>query len=215
MATKSKYWATSVISFLVVLVAYAKIESTGSPKSSTGAGSEQTCATSGCHDDNPVNSGLGQLDFKITPVIHKIPEDLMPNVDYEIEISMKQSNLERFGFQIVAIHEGKSCGKFELADSLRTQLQQGEGEFANREYVTYTYAGTIAENAGENKWKLKWKSPDYRNGEYLSFYVAAVAANKDLTDKGDYVYLKRINCNMPFICSENSHNSSIKRIELK
>jgi len=48
------------------MVAFApERSSAGAPASHTGAPGEQTCATSGCHDDNTVNSGSAVLTIDV------------------------------------------------------------------------------------------------------------------------------------------------------
>ena len=60
-----------------------------------------------------------------------------------------------------------------------------------RTYVTYTFNGTDEIAKGIGEWTVDWTAPENTN-EPVSFYVAAVSGNDDMSDKGDMVYTKKL-----------------------
>jgi hypothetical protein len=175
---------------LMLVVATAGTSDTNSnaaPLGSTGAPSESNCAKSGCHVGSEVNAGLAELNLGISPSA----ENYLPSQVYDLSVSLAQSGVERFGFQLLALNsQHENVGEFIITDSLRTQIQQGIGSYQGRTYVTYKYAGTNPFSAGLGKWDFKWKAPALYEGD-VKFYLAAVAANNDDADFGDTVYLKQ------------------------
>lgn len=172
------------ISAIGILMAMAKgPSSSGAPPAHTGAPDEKTCATVGCHDDNGINEGTAKVGFSIGSANNYVPKKTYP-----ITISIADFEINRFGFQAVAISEltGKSLGTFIITDPERTQLAN-TNEFPDREYITYGFGGTDAVNPGHGEWKFNWKAPSQNLGP-VRFYVSAVSANDNENDKGDFVY---------------------------
>jgi hypothetical protein len=57
--------------------------------------------------------------------------------------------------------------------------------------VTYTFNGTDAISKGIGEWIVNWTAPaDLKTP--VTFYVAGVSANDDMSDKGDKVYTKQL-----------------------
>ncbi|MEO6902982.1 MAG: choice-of-anchor V domain-containing protein [Bacteroidia bacterium] len=167
----------------IIIAASPKRSSSGAPVSSTGAPNETTCAKSGCHDDNSVNSGKATLSLEVGDSI----ANYIPGKTYLLKIKMAEKAVTRFGFQIVALnHNNVNAGKFQLTDKARTQLISNNLELTDRQYVTYTFGGTDGIN-GASEWTLNWIAPKTNVGP-ISFYVAGVSADDDMSDKGDYVY---------------------------
>ncbi len=209
-----------VLFLLFFIIGYANNQSTGAPESSTGAPSERTCASSNCHDDNILNFKNGKIDLVFesnnTSESKIVNGVILSDNVYNLNISINQKKIERFGFQLVALNDsGESVGNFILMDSNRTQLQKGLDKFINRQYVTYTYLGTIADSVGYKSWDLKWHSPKSIKGS-IKFYLACLSGNKDLTDKGDYVYTMTRNFTMvDVICEINENDNKNLLLNLK
>ncbi|GAB1431124.1 hypothetical protein MASR2M18_19580 [Ignavibacteria bacterium] len=154
----------------------------GAPVSSTGAPGERTCAASGCHNTNPVNSGVGELTISIDST----EKGYIPGKSYNVTVSVKEKEHKRFGFQIVALNDaGLNSGELTIIDDKRTQIIRNDLRLQDRIYGTYTYAGTAEFAPGEGKWTLRWTAP--QAGERVTLYAAAVIANDDDTDAGDFV----------------------------
>jgi len=162
----------------ILLSAINKPSSSGAPSASTGGGGEQTCAMSTCHDDNSPNSGTAQLSVEI-------PDVAIVGGEIPIKVKIKDAGKIRFGFQVTALDESNNkVGEFIITDTERTQVLGGNNSFPDRQYLTYTYLGTI-DTDGEAEWEAKWKSTT--KGK-ITFYVAGISANNDGQDKGDYTY---------------------------
>lgn len=166
--------------------------SSGAPASHTGAPGEKTCATSGCHDDNTVNNGSALVSIDVGGGQTNYVEG---NV-YPVKIKISDTNKKRFGFQITAMGatSNTNLGTFLITDSIRTQVVKNLYELKERDYVTYTFNGTDAVSNGVGEWIVNWKAPS-NCSEAITFYVGAVSANDDMTDKGDRVYTKSLTIN--------------------
>ncbi len=88
--------------------------SSGAPASHTGAPSEKTCATAGCHDDTTPNIGTAQVSLEFG----NNEKEFIPGHTYPIKVKISDSKVTRFGFQILAL-ENKSqrdMGTFQITD---------------------------------------------------------------------------------------------------
>lgn len=172
-----------------IIASMADIQSFGAPASSTGAPEEKTCAKSGCHDDNSVNTGSAD------PIINfgNGQENYVPGETYTINVSITDDNINRFGYQLVALldSDNSNAGDMKSVDKTRTQVIANSTELQDRQYATYTFKGTEAVQTGETNWELQWTAPDTNSGE-ITFYAGFVSANDDYTDKGDFVYTKTL-----------------------
>ena len=178
------------ILFVCYLLISATLQksSSGAPASHTGAPGEKTCAASGCHDDHALNSGTAVLNVTVLNADSAAEHNKL----YTIEIGIEDKDVERFGFQVVALTENtlQNAGVFEITDTYRTQLLTNRYELKDRQYVTYTFNGTDAVRKGKGYWQVKWKAPE-KIKENIVFYVAAVSGNDDMHDSGDYTYTAR------------------------
>jgi len=165
--------------------------SSGAPASHTGAPGEQTCAVSGCHDDNALNSGTAKLNIDAGNISNYIP-----GKTYPIKIQILDAGIQRFGFQITALSlsENKNIGKLLVTDVLKTQYMNNLVEYKDREYITYTFNGTDALEPGVGEWVVNWKAPSENLGPVI-FYVGAVSANDNENDKGDFTYTSQLTIN--------------------
>lgn len=182
---KSKIIVFIFIVTAVTITAMApERSSSGAPASHTGAPGEQTCATVGCHDDNSLNIGSASLAIDLGTL-----SSYVPNQTYTLKVKIKDASVERFGFQLVALtdKDTTNVGSFLLSDIYRTQLTRNRYQLKDREYVTYTFDGTDAVSTGIGEWEVNWVAPSSNVGA-ITFYAAAVSANDDGMDKGDYVY---------------------------
>lgn len=178
----------AVISAVVLLVTVSgtyKKASSGAPIGSTGAPGENTCAKSGCHDDNGnLNSGSGILALQV----ENAAESYVPGEVYSMEVNLKETGIVRFGFSLSARNaKGEMVGTLIVTDSQRTQVLKGAGPYTGMEYMTYKFPGTAAYSKDQGKWAFQWKAPQVASGP-VRFYFAAVSANNDGTDGGDKVY---------------------------
>lgn len=163
-----------------------EIMSFGAPPSSTGAPGEISCAETGCHDDGPIP----QNHESHTLSIETRDGAFIPGDTALITVHVQDPEVKRFGFQLTAINEnGKAIGEFLITDSMHTQIMQNHVDLKDREYVTYTKAGTLASQTGKHSWTFKWIIPQTQSS-FARFYLATVSANNDNRDKGDRVFLR-------------------------
>jgi hypothetical protein len=187
MKTKITISILIIIAGLVISASKGK-SSSGAPASHTGAPDEQTCATSGCHDDNDLNSGKAKFHIRLGENITSVEA----GKTYTVTIQITDENVTRFGFQIVALDsKNENVGKFNITDKLRTQFTKNAYKLQNRQYVTYTFNGTDAVETGKGEWQVNWTAPDNIDNEII-FYASAVSANDDMHDKGDIVYTNQL-----------------------
>ena len=183
---KNKIFFLSVVLLAIVIIAASpERSSSGAPGAHTGAPGEQTCATSGCHDDNSVNSGKASLSIEVGSSV----SNYVPGKTYAVKVSISEKDVKRFGFQLLALNNAtsSSVGTFQISDAGRTQLVKNTQAFSDREYVTYSFNGTDASSEGMSEWIVNWTAPATNLGP-VTFYVAGVSANDDMTDKEDHVY---------------------------
>ena len=179
----------AITGFLVLLFllpsAHIRRSSSGAPASHTGAPGEATCSESGCHDDHALNQGKAEIQFFLNDGQKVIDE----NQTYALKIRITDKNITRFGFQVVALEQEtlNNAGTFTITDSTRTQTVQNMKDLKDRNYVTYTFNGTDAVSEGAGEWTVNWTAPPSIR-KNITFYVAAVSANDDMSDKGDHVY---------------------------
>jgi hypothetical protein len=167
-----------------LLSATIRKSSSGAPASHTGAPGEKTCAAAGCHDDTTPNIGEAQVSLELGDNT----TTFIPGKTYPVKVRIVDDKASRFGFQIVAL-DAKSLadvGAFRISDSARTQVVSNEYKLKERKYVTYTFDGTDAVSEGKGEWTVDWTAP--ADAGKVTFYVAAVSANDDMSDKGDKVY---------------------------
>ena len=181
----------TMLAVTVMLLSFEQgINSNGAPIASTGAPSESTCAKSTCHNTYAVNSGDGLLDLQIAG---NAGNSYTPGATYRLTVSLNQSSINRFGFQLQALKnaDNTQAGTLVITDSLRTQTLAGGNEFTGRNYATYKYAGTEPYTNGLGQWSFDWIAPEAGAGD-VTFYYAGVAANNDGSDYGDLVYTKQL-----------------------
>ena len=161
------------------------ILSFGAPVSSSGAPDEVTCANTGCHDNFTANTGNAHLSLSIGNNL----SEYVPGQTYPVTVTISETGINRFGFQLVAIKNNDSlnAGELIVTDTVRTQLITNLIALTDRKYITYTYAGTEPYSSGLGQWTFNWTAPLQDVGP-VTLYVGAVSANNDHTDGGDHVY---------------------------
>jgi hypothetical protein len=186
--------AATVLLAFVLLSATLSKSSSGAPASHTGAPGEMTCATSGCHDDNEINKGTASLSLEFG----SNETSFKRGQTYPIKVKIADAKKERFGFQLVALDSKsqKNSGEFKILDSVRTQIVANRHKLTDRKYLTYKFNGTDATGDGFAEWTVYWTAPE-DSKKAVTFYLAGVSGNDDMTDKGDKVYTANytIKCN--------------------
>jgi hypothetical protein len=176
----------AIIAFAVLLAVYAfsnrktEARSTGPEHSYSGAPGESSCAF--CHDSFGVNSGAGMFS------ILGVPDNYTPNQDIPITVSINQSNMTIFGFQLTAVDSaGNFVGTLIPTNATQTTLLNSGGSGVQRTYIQHTLAGTSPSPPGQKTWSFTWRSPASRVGR-ITFYASGNAGNSNSAPDGDYVY---------------------------
>ncbi len=160
--------------------------SSGPPPSRTGApalgsfSAEPACTA--CHTTFPLNSGPGTL------TITGLPANYTPNQEVAVTVTLNQADRARYGFEATVLNDqGQRAGDLVVTDSARTQLRDGTGNFAGRQYIEHTFAGGTPNGTNQNSWTFTWRAPAQSVGR-VTFYVAGNAANGNNANSGDYSY---------------------------
>lgn len=160
----------------------ARASSSGPPASHTGAPSEPTCATTGCHGFN-VNDGPGVLTLTGLPEL-----GYALNEQYDVTVTLSQAQRARFGFQMTALDaNGRAAGEWDNLEPNRIELLNNRVGPNTRRYAGHTQAGTTPNGPNQSSWVLRWKAPATNIGR-VTFYVVGNAANGNGATSGDFIY---------------------------
>jgi uncharacterized protein (TIGR03437 family) len=168
--------------------------SAGPPAGSSGAPSERTCTSSGCHLIIP---GTGSLSATLAA-----NPTYIPGVPQHIVITIADSTATRWGFQAAARAASNpratQAGDFEPTDA-NTQVicDDGSQKTAGQpctlnpafQYIEHTLVGTRPGTAGNVTFEFDWTPPASGFGNVI-FYIAAEAANDDGLPTGDHPYVQ-------------------------
>ena len=155
----------------IVLALTLMSNSGGSPGGRTGSSSDgQTCATAGCHGAIPPN-GQDMISTNIPA------EGYMADSTYQISVTVTDANSSKFGFEMTV--EDASGSK--------------QGSFTGNTDVTsynsnqrVTHKSSSNSGSGSRTWTMDWTAPSSGAGS-LTFYVAALVANGNGNNSGDFV----------------------------
>jgi hypothetical protein len=163
---------------------------TGPDNERTGAPLEGTCFDSQCHDDELVDSGLGEL-------VLIVPPSYVPDEVYALEVRLSQEGQMRWGFELTALDgAGSSVGNLASTDAAtQVSVSNGINELLDREYVKHTPLGTAAGQPDAHGWSFEWTAPPSDVGP-VTFYAAGNAADGNghqfrlpgQDDAGDFIY---------------------------
>lgn len=188
-----------VVGLVVVLAAFAASPSqTGAPPQRTGApgdgngqpGNTGTCSDVGCHNTFAVNSGPGSVSINA-------PDTYVPGETVMITVSMEQSGINRFGFEISAKNaEGAHVGSWVLGPNTRKTI-------GNSNYLTHSVIT-------ESSWTFGWASPI--DPQDVTFYVGGNAADGKFDAANDHVYTtsKAIEPHAPASVEDETPNDSFR-----
>lgn len=161
---------------------------TGSPGGFAGSnvddGVVRTCATSGCHDSYPLNSGTGGVSIDV-------PTGVQPGQTVTVTVTVNNTTTgaegsetgPRQGFEAaVSDASGMSVGVLTITDAAHTRKT-----FGGDPTITQTIGGTTV-----SSWTFDWTAPDAP--AEVTFYAAGNAANggslpgQGNNASGDYIY---------------------------
>jgi hypothetical protein len=164
-------------------------------------GEPGSCNQSGCHTGTPVNGGGGSVTVTFPNAL-----TYTPGGTQHLVVTIDDAKERRWGFELtarLASDPTAMAGTFSPTDS-RTQLMcdtaddLGIGAKERNEntacpaslpleYIEQTLAGYNFVQPSPGKYEFDWNPPATDVGP-VTIYVAANAANGDLTQNGDHIY---------------------------
>lgn len=157
----------------------------GLPVAHTGAFGEMTCAASGCHRPEPLNTGKSaKVSIEVGPYV--------PGATQPVVVSIDSRSGNRWGFQLTARRADDTtlpAGTFEAVNQFAA-VRCPDGRFGpcnagEVEYVTHTSVGTApGGQPGVKMFFFNWTPPDSDVGEVV-FAAAALAADGDRGTNSD------------------------------
>lgn len=173
------------------------------PGGYTGAPGNGTCGNSGCHTGT-INSGPGSTIFQFDGG----GTEYIPGQTYTIDISMEQSGINKFGFQVISYEDAGNTmsGTPVLTDAVNTRTINASG---GKVYVGSTPCGSDAPVANSISWSYDWTAPPSDEGN-ITFYLCSIATNHNHSGSGDNVYTQTLTISPAStisIAEEESFNS--------
>src|SRR5262249_56694540 len=101
-----------------------------------------------------------------------------PGQSVPVTVTINQAGRALFGFELTALNDqGQKAGDLVSNDG-RTQLVNGMGGFAGRQYIQHSFSGIVANTPNQNSWTFTWKDPAQNAGR-VTFYASGLAADSN------------------------------------
>ncbi|MEW6208207.1 MAG: choice-of-anchor V domain-containing protein [Acidobacteriota bacterium] len=162
------------------------------PNGFTGAASEPTCATIGCHS-GALDTGDGLLEINIDGL--KEDGTYEAGATYTVTVRATPGSLprSRWGFQLTALTaDGLRAGTLENIEDEEgnslTSILDDSGPTGERQYIQHDTDGTFRGETQGAMWSFRWKAD--QNVGPVTFYIAGLMANNNGRSTGDEVYTK-------------------------
>lgn len=177
---------------VVLSAAIEKVQKSAGPPSCHAGEPPNKSTCFDCHNDGTLNAGSAEVMFDLGGA----DTNYIPGKVYTITVGIYKPGMRRAGFQTIALREDDnktSPGKITLTDATRTQILDKNAPHAGgclneeRVWIEHTYAGNSSNDTGLSKWSYQWQAPELPVGN-ITFYLAALEANNDLSESGDEVY---------------------------
>ena len=147
----------------------------GAPWGASNPDAEQNCAT--CHFDYDAVRGSAAL------TIEGLPDRPEPGMSYALTIRFDDSAAEIAGFQMIAIADPGSAGRFASTTP-------------NIEFVGAAIRSTDPiSNAEGAAWRLEWTAPDSADA-VITFFLAVTGSNDDGSPFGDQIHFRSFELEM-------------------
>jgi hypothetical protein len=199
------YVRTAMLVISIAAVSLPSVaSSTGPFLGANGIPGGTTCDTAGCHTTPPADADQGSVQ------ILGLPAEWTPDATYSLRVVVQRPTARRFGFQLSAIFSnGRQAGTLSTTDP-RISIVSGFS-------LTTPYIGQYAQHNdapfGTAQWtfSVSWRAPSSNLSGDVTFYVAGNAANGNMANSGDAIYL--INRRVPAAAVMlNSHAYSIANL---
>jgi hypothetical protein len=157
-------------------------------------GSGQTCAMAGCHTGNPINSTVGNGSASIDGL--PTATGWTPGQTYPLSITIQRTGARVFGFQLSAVVDttNQQAGAL-TAGHARVQVICGRSTPPTTSQVNCSTAGAIQYAQHSNAqvvtstYLVNWTAPASAAAGTVRFNLAGNAANGDLSNQGDFIYI--------------------------
>jgi hypothetical protein len=193
-----------LVAVLITILSWATLTfafSAGPPPANTGAPGEGTC--NDCHSSFSINSQGGSVKLA------GLPQNYTPGMQYNLTVTVAQTNMMRWGFEITALtDDGSAAGTFVITDTDKTQLITDNSTGKVRNYVEHTLDGSQRGVKDSANFNFAWMAPASNIGN-ITFYLAGNAANGDGTMFGDAIYTTNIKISavaLPTLASIDPNN---------
>jgi hypothetical protein len=172
------------------------MKSSGPPSCNAGEPPNFTTCASTCHTTYALNVGTADIGMDLGGA----EDGYTPGETYNISLSISKMGMAKAGFQFIAIQDNDnrtSPGAITITDANRIQLVDknnphgGGCVIADKVWVEHTYNGHFSDTSGTSSWSFQWTAPP-TNVDSITFYLAMLEADNDLTDEGDYVYTQQL-----------------------
>ena len=171
--------------FLGVVLLTSETTDSRGKAGSTGSPGEHTCAQSGCHSDNPVNSGTGSVAFTSSMTAW----EYVPGTTYTITFTVNQTGFALLGLGVECLDTlNKSAGTFAITAPSETRLLNTTVGGSTRANVTHQSGGGAVGTPGSKAFSFSWTAPTDTNIKKVTFYGAGNAANGTGGTGGDFIY---------------------------
>jgi hypothetical protein len=146
-----------------------KIDPDNPPVGSTGAPSEKTCISSGCHTQG---TPTGTIE------VSGLPSVIAPNTTYQVIVKNTSTTGKATGFQMTCLDANNTkCGTFSTGTNVSV------GTEAGREYPRNSKKTQL--QSGAATWTFPWKSPAVLTSNKITFYYAGIFGNGDGKENKD------------------------------
>ncbi len=169
----SNFFITFVIGSILILSTHQAITFSSQPPAGyTGApGDFGTCLQ--CHGGGII-PGFVLISFLPLNITEYLPDST-----YDMEVFV-DAKTPRYGFEVTALDTSKNMAGTFFAGANTTIVSSSP-----RHYVGHQNATSI------RTWNFSWKAPGSQTGP-ITFYVAANAADSNLSSSGDNIYLSNL-----------------------
>lgn len=146
--------------------------------------SNGSCAKSGCHSDNPVQTGSQAISLTIGPdAASQNPLssfNYVPGTTYTMVFDIVNSTGGSYGFQMIGLdNTNAQAGTFAVVNSANTSLLTLGS--SGKSYIGHKNASTV------KSWTFNWTAPSSNVGD-ISFYAIANVANGNGNRTGDIIH---------------------------
>lgn len=170
------------------VVFFSKTNAGGPTAGYTNAPSENSCATSGCHNSYSLKTS-GGVHNRLKMTSNFTGNGYIPDSTYTITFSVRAGGITKYGYQVTCLDATNApAGTFSTVDS-RSQTMTKTFGTLTRQYAGHTSSGTAAVSSDSTAWKINWKAPNKNLGN-LRFYFVLNATDGSGGTSGDTVYSK-------------------------